>query len=77
MALDTGPFGAYAITGQALSAGQKTAINAEISKLLALMPDHANKTLGGHPDFQRISPETESLLRAELVGLQAAITAGT
>ena len=77
MALTEGAFGGYAIVGQGLTGVQKIAVNAEISKLLALMPDSANGTLGGSPDFQFIAPNTEQLLRAELVALQAAITAGT
>lgn len=79
-------FGGYVNLVNSTSAGAKTEINANISRLLALIPQigptdgAASGTILGSaspvPGFDQIHPRMVVQLRAELVALQAAITNG-
>jgi len=58
-----------------LAAGEITAVNAEIDKLIALITPQTetSQTPSPHPDFDMMHPATADLLLAELATLKLAI----
>jgi hypothetical protein len=61
-----------------LDAGEQTAVNAEIDKIIALITPQSDTAAAPspHPDFDMIHPATADLLLAELTTLKTAVTAG-
>jgi len=75
------PFVTFGVT--AGTGVTKTSVNADITAILALIPNSNGNSLGTPgtpgsgvmPDADAVRPEWETQVRAELVALQAAITA--
>lgn len=70
-------FGGYAAVTEVVSAAAQTAILAECTKLLALIPDADGPSgyAAVSPDFNMIHPKLATQLRAEIAALKVAIDA--
>lgn len=72
-----GPFGGYSDVTEVLTAKSVSQMDANITALLALIPDPSDTTptSAATPDFDQIPPHTAEKLRAEILALQDAYQA--
>jgi hypothetical protein len=68
-------FGAYVTQTEVISAAAQTETLANIARFKALIPDPADASVRGRPDFDAIQPFLAKRLRAEIDALTTAIDA--
>ncbi len=76
MAVNEGPFAGIVTPAGAADATAKLAINVELDKLIALIPDGTEgSSPAPHPDFDNVTPEYAVKFIKEIEGMKDAITA--
>lgn len=71
----SGTVGGYTTGTNPITALAQTDVLAQIDKLKALIPDPTASVPAAHPDFDQISPQVATRLRAEIDALKVAIDA--